>query len=75
VVASIETPLDIKTIPVEEVTGMLRDVEQRRKPTVIHDNQGRLLLCEEEWMVKLKVRESEAKGDSSSNSSGSSGKK
>jgi hypothetical protein len=72
---SIETLLDIKTISVEEVTGMLRTIEQRRKPAMIHDNQCRLLLYEEEWMANLKVRESEAKGGSSSNSGGSYGKK
>jgi hypothetical protein len=40
---------------------MLYAVEQRRKPAVPHDNQGRLLLCEEEWMAKLKLRESKGK--------------
>jgi hypothetical protein len=52
-VISIETLLDINTIYVEEVTGMLPAVEQWRKPAPILDNQGRLLLCEEEWMAKL----------------------
>jgi hypothetical protein len=75
VAASIKTLLDIKTIFVEEVTEMLCAIEQRRKPAVIHDNHSRLLLYEEEWMAKLKVQESEAKGGSSSKPDGSGGKK
>jgi hypothetical protein len=73
VAVSIETLLDIKHISEEEMTGMLRTVEQRCKPTVVHDSQGRLLLCEE-WMAKLKLRESEGKGGGSS-SGNASGKK
>jgi hypothetical protein len=61
VAVSIETLLDMKNISVEEVPSMLYAVEQRRKPAVPHDNQGRLLLCEEEWMAKLKLRESKGK--------------
>jgi hypothetical protein len=77
VAVSIETLLDIKNISVEEVTGMLRAVEERRKPVAAHASQGRLLLCEEEWMAKLKLRESEAKGGggTSGGSDGSSSKK
>ena len=71
VAISIETLLDISTISVEEVTGRLRAVEQRRKPQPVHDNQGRLLLCEEEWLARLKIRE--AGGKSGNNSSGSGG--
>jgi hypothetical protein len=71
VAISIETLLDIRTISVEEVTGRLRAVEQRRKPQPIHDNHGRLLLCEEEWLARLKIRE--AGGKSGGNSSGGSG--
>jgi hypothetical protein len=73
VAISIETLLDIN-ISVEEVTGRLRAVEQRRKPAPVLDNQGRLLLCEEEWLARLKLRESEEKGSGSS-SSGASSKK
>jgi hypothetical protein len=61
VAISIETLLDINTISVEEVTGMLRVVEQQRKSSLILDNQGRLLLCEEEWMAKLKIHEVKGK--------------
>ena len=74
VAISIETLLDINNISVEEVTGRLRAVEQRRKPAPVLDNQGRLLLCEEEWLARLKLRESEEKGNGSS-SSGASSKK
>jgi hypothetical protein len=65
VAVSIETLLDIKTITVEEVIGMLHVVEQWCKPVVEHNSQGRLLLCEEEWMARLKLHESEAKGGGS----------
>jgi hypothetical protein len=77
VAVSIETLLDIKNISVEEVTGMLRVVEERRKPAAAHDSQGRLLLCEDEWMAKLNLCESEAKGGggTSGGSDGSSSKK
>jgi hypothetical protein len=70
VVISIETLLDINTISVEEVTGMLRVVEQQRKPVPILDNQGRLLLCEEKWMTKLKICEAKGKGGASGSNGG-----
>jgi hypothetical protein len=38
VAVSIETLLDINTISVEEVTGMLWAIEQRCKPAVVHDS-------------------------------------
>jgi uncharacterized membrane protein YgcG len=81
VAISIETLLDIRTISVEEVTGRLRAVEQRRKPQPVLDNQGRLLLCEEEWLARLKIREAGGKGGGnssggeSSSSSNAGGKK
>jgi hypothetical protein len=59
VTVSIETLLDIKSIIVEEVTGRLCTVEQQRKTAVIHDNQGQLLLCEGEWMARLKLHKYE----------------
>jgi hypothetical protein len=70
VVISIETLLDINTISMEEVTGMLHTVEQRWKPVPILDNHGCLLLYEEEWMAKLKLCEDEGKGDGSSSNGG-----
>ena len=64
---SIETLLDLNTISVEEVTGRLRTVEQRRKSPPVVNSQGRLLLCEEDWLAKLKIHEEEGnKGGSSS---------
>jgi hypothetical protein len=75
VAIAIETLLDIRTISVEEVTGRLRAVEQRRKPPVVTDNQGRLLMCEEDWLARLKIRESKGKGGGGSSSGGNSGKK
>jgi hypothetical protein len=61
VAISIETLLDIN-ISIEEVTGMLRAIEQRQNPAPVLDDQGRLLLCEEERIAKLKLRVSEGKG-------------
>jgi hypothetical protein len=61
VAISIETLLDIN-ISIEEVTGMLRAIEQQQNPAPVLDNQGRLLLCEEERIAKLKLRVSEGKG-------------
>jgi hypothetical protein len=50
VVISIKTLLDLDRISVEEVTGHLRNVEQRKKnTTTIVNKQGRLLLTEEKW--------------------------
>jgi hypothetical protein len=66
----IETLLDLNDISVEEVTGRLRAIEQRRrKAAPVVDSQGRLLLTQEEWKAKLRIGE---KG-SSSGSSGSGG--
>jgi len=69
VAISIETLLDINNISVKEVTSRLCAVEQRHKPVPVLDSQGRLLLCEEEWLARLKLRESEEKGSGSSSSS------
>ena len=67
VAISIETLLDLSVISIEEVTGRLRAVEQR-KPASGHakDSEGHLLLTEEEWMARLKLKE----GSSGSSSSG-----
>ncbi|KAJ1271592.1 hypothetical protein BS78_06G139100 [Paspalum vaginatum] len=64
VAISIETLLDLNTISIKEVTRRLRAVEQRRKPPPVYDNQGRLMLCEEDWAAKLKLRDAET-GNSS----------
>ena len=73
VVISIETLLDLNTISVEEVTGRLRAVEQRRKPPPVVDSQGRLLLTQEEWMAKLKI--SGGPGEKGSSSGGAGNKR
>ena len=39
------------------------------KPAPVLNNQGWLLLCEEEWLARLKLCESEEKGSGSSSSS------
>jgi hypothetical protein len=61
---SIETLLDVNELSVEEVVSRLRTIEQRKKKPASTgassnvDKQGRLLLTEEEWMARLKLRES-----------------
>jgi hypothetical protein len=56
IIVTVETHLDLNTILVEEVIGWLRAVEQRHhKAAPIADNQGRLLLTQEKWMVKMKI--------------------
>ncbi|KAK3147062.1 hypothetical protein QOZ80_3BG0277590 [Eleusine coracana subsp. coracana] len=65
---SVETFLDLNTVTIEEVTGRLRAVEQRRRnKTRTVDNQGRLLMTQEEWTAKLKI------GGNTGSSSGSGG--
>ncbi|XP_062179504.1 uncharacterized protein LOC133884164 [Phragmites australis] len=64
IVVSIETLLDVNELSVEEVTGRLCAVEQRKKKPVSStptaDKQGRLLLTEEEWLERLKLRDGPA---------------
>ncbi|XP_062217702.1 uncharacterized protein LOC133917893 [Phragmites australis] len=69
VAISIETLMDLDIVSVEEVTGRLRAVEQRKKSTSapVKDSSGRLLLTEEEWAARLKIRD----GESSKGGSGS----
>jgi hypothetical protein len=55
IAVAVETLLDLNTVSVDEVTGRLRAVEQRRhRSAPVVNNQGRLLLTQEEWMAKLK---------------------
>ncbi|XP_066324334.1 uncharacterized protein [Miscanthus floridulus] len=60
---SIETLLDVNELLVEEVVGRLRAIEQRKKKPAsagassTANKQGLLLLAEEEWMARLKLRE------------------
>ena len=65
---SIETLLDVNDLTVEEVIDKLRNVEQWKKNTVSAvDQEGRLLLTEEEWLARLKLRDEtgESNGPSS----------
>lgn len=72
VAISIETLLDLATVSIEEVTGRLRAVEQRKKPasSEAKDSSGRLLLTEEDWLARYKAREQEKKGGSSGGNGG-----
>jgi hypothetical protein len=71
VVISIKTLLDLDRISVEEVTGHLRNVEQRKKnTTTIINKQGRLLLTEEKWASWVKNRVNSSKGGGSGSSKG-----
>jgi hypothetical protein len=73
VVISIETLMDLDIVSVEEVTSRLRAVEQRKKASSapIKDTSGRLLLTEEEWATRFKIRNGESsKGNSDGSGSG-----
>ena len=73
VAISIETLLDVNDLTVEEVTGRLCNVEQRKKNTASAvDKEGHLLLTEEEWLARLKLRDNtvESNGPSSSRKGG-----
>lgn len=80
IAVAIETFLDVDNIAIKEVAGRLRQIEERdlkkkKKAAVAAasvsaprvDNQGRLLLSEEEWNAKIKIRGAD---DSSSSSGG-----
>lgn len=58
-VLSIETLLDLSTLSIEEVTGRLRTVEDRR-PAKGGESGGKLLLTEEEWAARVKERQGES---------------
>ena len=71
VAISIETLLDVNDLTVEEVTGRLRNVEQRKKNTALGvDKEGRLLLTEEEWLARLKLRDNTGESNGPSNRKG-----
>jgi hypothetical protein len=59
VAISMETLLDLNFLPIEEATGHLRVVEQRKKVSTsrVVDAGGRLLLTKEEWVAKMKAKE------------------
>jgi hypothetical protein len=47
---------------IQVAIGHLSALEERRKKPSGETKEGRLLLTEEEWMVRLKVREGEGSG-------------
>jgi hypothetical protein len=70
VTISIETLLDVDAMTMEEVTSWLRNVEQRKKSASTVDNQGHLLLTQEEWLARLKICENFGNIDGSSGGNG-----
>jgi hypothetical protein len=60
VAISIETLLDLNSMSIEEATGHLRTVQERKKKPTDGAKEGRLLLTEEEWMARLKAKEGES---------------
>jgi hypothetical protein len=70
VAISIETLLGLKSMSIEEATGHLCAVEERKKKPTGGAKEGCLLLTEEEWMVRLKIWE----GESSNSSHGGRGR-
>ncbi|WVZ80043.1 LOW QUALITY PROTEIN: hypothetical protein U9M48_027558 [Paspalum notatum var. saurae] len=81
IACSIETLLDVDNLSIEEVTGRLRAIEQRKhkkKATAsrssqapIYDSQGCLLMAAEDWLAKLKLRTGDDDAVSGSGSGGS----
>jgi hypothetical protein len=69
VAISIETLLDLDNLSVEEETGHLCNVKQRKKATSI-DKQGILLLTEEEWRAREHNRNNGADGGRSNRKGG-----
>jgi hypothetical protein len=59
VAISIETLLDLNSMSIEEATRHLHAVDERKKKTSSQGKDGRLLLTEEEWLTRLKVRDGE----------------
>jgi hypothetical protein len=61
VTISIKMLLDLENLTVEEVTGHLRNIKQRKK-TAVSDRQARLLLTEEEWWARMRSRNNAGEG-------------
>lgn len=71
VAISIKTLLDIDSISLQEVTGRLRNAEEKRagkkKPAA---ESGKLMLTEEQWQARMKERRQNDGGSSSGRSKG-----
>jgi uncharacterized membrane protein YgcG len=76
VVISMETLLDLDSHSIEEAVGHLCVVEQGKKPSATKDNDGRLLLTEEEWLSHWKACDGSSSSFSNrtSNGNGNGGK-
>ena len=71
VAISIETLLDVNDLTVEEVTGRLHNIEQRKKNTASAvDKEDRLLLTEKEWLARLKLHDNTGESNEPSNRKG-----
>lgn len=73
VAVTIEMFCDMKTLTFEELVGRLRAAEDRFEPSVeqVTDKAGRLLLTEEEWVVRNKSHIVQPDSSSSSGEKGS----
>ena len=49
---SIETILDLSTLTIEDVTGHLRAVDESLEQAIAMEDNGKLLLIEEEWATR-----------------------
>jgi hypothetical protein len=74
VAISIEMPLNLNSMSIEEATGHLHVVEERKKKSSNGAKDGRLLLIEEEWMAHLKVRDGESNNNGSCGGCGGGGR-
>lgn len=63
IVMSIETLLDLSELSLEDVTGRLKTVEDRK--VTLASAGGKLLLTEEQWAARCKERSSGGASDSS----------
>ncbi|XP_066361338.1 uncharacterized protein [Miscanthus floridulus] len=66
---SLEMFLDLNVVMVKEVVGRLRVFEERTKPKQVTDAMGRLMLCEEDWEARRKVRREQENSGGSAGSS------
>jgi hypothetical protein len=70
VVISIESLLDVSTMPIEEITDRLRAIEGRGDGEDEPAAGGKLLLIEEQWQARYKEKLSGVGGSKSRSSKG-----